>query len=537
MLEYLRIQNLALIEDVELEFSSGINALTGETGAGKSFILKALAFLTGDRLGADLVRPGKDKAVTEAVFRLPDGAEVLLRRELLAENGRSRLFINDKLSSQDAVRDLKPALLMHTSQHGQQKLLLPAFQSRILDDFMHRPDLLTRRDDALKALSELFRRREDLQARIRELEDKRDLLEFQRQEIDKVAPLPGEEEELESERRELRHQEDLNGAVEQALAALYGDDGQGLLAGMAALEKNLRHLADLDESFGEDLSAVESMYPALSDLSGRLRRKGSRESERDAEAIESRLYALSQLKRKLHRSIEDILSLKDEITENLGFLDGCGLDLKQLEREENALAKTLAEVLAELNPARRAAAEKLKELLEAELRELGFAPEVAVEFVFTPRELLPGRDGCAEEKAQIFWKPNPGQSAQPLDRIASGGELSRFLLALVSLLSKRSREEPTLIFDEVDAGVGGITLNRLADKLASLAESRQIILITHWPNLASSAKSHFFIEKEVSGGETFTRCRRLRDTEVFDEIVRMAGGGEQGKALAAQLRG
>ncbi len=539
MLDYLRIQDLALIEDVALDFSSGINVLSGETGAGKSFILKAINFITGDKLTTNLVRPGKEKASAEAIFTMPDGSELFIRRELMADTGRSRVFINDKLSSQDALLDLRSALILHTSQHGQQKLLLPAYQNKILDDFMNRPDLLARRDEILEGLGALSQRKTELEARFKDLAGRRELLEFQQQEIDKVAPKEGEEDELEEQRQAMRISAGRNSAVEQALTALHGEDGDsGILSNLAALERAVKHMADQDDNFGPDFETLREMYPALADLSSRLRKAAQAGKVKyDSESIEARLFAISQLKRKLRRTLPEILAMRDEISENLAFLDSCALDMKQLEREENAACNTLAVLLAELNPARREAAAQLKTALEAELRDLGFSEEVQVEFSFIPKPLHAGREDCAEEQIRIFWKPNPGQSAQPLDKIASGGELSRFLLGLVTLMARRMADRPVLIFDEVDSGVGGITLNKVADKLRRLGEERQIILISHWPSLAATAKRHFFVKKEVVEGETYTRCFRLEGSEVLDEIARMAGGGEQGRALARELMG
>lgn len=537
MLDYLRIQDLALIEDVSMEFAPGINVLTGETGAGKSFILKALSFLTGDRLETDLVRPGKEKAFAEAIFTMPDGQEYIIRRELAAETGRSRLFINDKLSSQDLVRELKPAILMHTSQHGQQKLLQPAFQAKILDDFMNRADLLNRKVEIMQALTELNAKKKELEVKFQSLEERRDLLEFQRQEIDKVNPQEGEEDDLEQKRQDLRQVERCNSSVEQALEALHGEgQGQGIMGGLALLERAVKHMAETDESFAGDLGFVQEMYPTLSELSSRLRKATQKRSfNYNAEGIESRLFEIAQLKRKLRKSLPEILALRDEVTQNLEFLDNCALDLKQLSREEQKMCAALAELLAELNPARRAAAQELRVLLEDELRALGFSQEIAVIFNFEAKQLYPACPESIEDKASILWQPNPGQTAQPLDKIASGGELSRFLLALVALLSKRSSESPTLIFDEVDSGVGGITLNKVGEKLRSLGDERQMLLITHWPNLAAKADRHFFIQKQVLDGETYTNCKRLDDKEIMEEITRMGGGGEQGKSLAREL--
>ena len=537
MLEYLRIRDLALIEDMELEFVSGLNVLTGETGAGKSFILKAIGFLTGDRLATDLVRPGKEKAVAEAFFVLPDGTEYILRRELSAETGRSRIFANDKLISQDGVRDLRPSLIVHTSQHGQQQLLQPAFQAAVLDGFMNRPDLLEERDACLATLRDLTAQRAELDARAAALGEKREILEFQQQEIDKVNPLPGEEEALETQRQEAKNAETLREGVEEALVLLRGDgDDWGILDGLTRLEKALSSLARTDDSFSPDLTALQELYTGLADLDGRLRRMGTPASaSRDTERIEARLFALAQLKRKLRRSLVEILSLREEIAENISFLDSCELDKKQLAREEAAACDTLAGVLAKLNPAREAAALDLAKALEDELRNLGFSEHVKVEFVFSPVSLHPGREDCSELRARILWRPNPGQSPQPLDKIASGGELSRFLLALVSLMSRRSAQQPTLIFDEVDSGVGGLTLGQVADRLANLAEHRQLLLITHWPQLAAKARRHFQVHKEVRGNDTFTLCSRLDETGRRNELVRMAGGGDMGDALAREL--
>ncbi len=538
MLEYLRIKDLALIEDMALEFSQGINVLTGETGAGKSFILKAINFLLGERLTADLVRPGKEKALAEALFALPEG-DLILRRELAADTGRSRLFINDKLSSQEGVRGLKSRLIAHTSQHGQQKLLQPAFQARILDEFMDRPDLLDQREGLLKDMADLADKRRALEKRAASLAEKRDLLEFQQQEIAKINPQAGEEEELQAEREILRRQAGTAANAERLLTLLYGENREsGLLGLFSQLEKPLKTLAEADPTFTPYQEDLEKCQPTLNDLAARLRGGTLKAGDPSkAERLEARLFALAQLKRKLRRSLPEILALRDELAANLSFLDSCALDLKQLAREENALCEKLKALLDVLNPARHNAAEQLKKLLEQELRGLGFSEHVAVEFVFSPRPLHPDKDHCApclEDQAQLLWRPNPGQAPQALEKIASGGELSRFLLALASLMSSRSEETPTLLFDEVDAGVGGLTLNSLADKLKSLGERRQMLLITHWPQLACLADRHFQVRKEVRDNRTYTICTRLDEDAVKKELARMAGG-DKGLALAEAL--
>lgn len=531
MLEYLRIRNLALIEDAELDFAPGMNVLTGETGAGKSFILKALGFLLGDRLGADMVRQGAEKAQVEAQFHM-DGREIVIRRSLLAESGRSRLYVDDALRSQECVRSLREQLLAHASQHGQQQLLQPAFQARLMESTLKDPDLLRRRDELLEQLRSVEARRKELRAREAHLLERRDILEMQQQEIDRIAPEAGEEERLEEQRAIVRAAEQTREQYELALGLLHGEEEPGLLDMLGRLERCLHQMARTDDSVSEDADAVTALRQQLSHLSGRLRRPPLPEDMPDVEQMEERLYALAQLKRKLHRSLDEILELREEIRENISFLDACALDITLLDKEEKQLAAQLQEVLSALLPQRREAAADFARQLEEELRQLGFSEQVRVIPDFMPQEVWPG---LMDEKVRILWAPNPGQAPQPLDRIASGGELSRFLLALMSVRPKA--ESATYIFDEVDAGVGGLTLNKLAEKLENLAKQRQMLVITHWPQLAARAQKHFQISKTIRDNATFTTCVPLDARQRHAELVRMAGGGQQGEALAASLEG
>ena len=531
MLEYLRIRNLALIEDAELDFALGMNVLTGETGAGKSFILKALGFLLGDRLGADMVRQGAEKAQVEAQFQM-DGREIVIRRSLLAESGRSRLYVDDALRSQECVRSLREQLLAHASQHGQQQLLQPAFQARLMESTLKDPDLLRRRDELLEQLRSVEARRKELRAREAHLLERRDILEMQQQEIDRVAPEAGEEERLEEQRAIVRAAEQTREQYELALGLLHGEEEPGLLDMLGRLERCLHQMARTDDSVSEDADAVTALRQQLSHLSGRLRRPPLPEDMPDVEQMEERLYALAQLKRKLHRSLDEILSCAKRSAKNISFLDACALDITLLDKEEKQLAAQLQEVLSALLPQRREAAADFARQLEEELRQLGFSEQVRVIPDFMPQEVWPG---LMDEKVRILWAPNPGQAPQPLDRIASGGELSRFLLALMSVRPKA--ESATYIFDEVDAGVGGLTLNKLAEKLENLAKQRQMLVITHWPQLAARAQKHFQISKTIRDNATFTTCVPLDARQRHAELVRMAGGGQQGEALAASLEG
>lgn len=523
MLEYLRIRDLALIEDMELEFGPGMNALTGETGAGKSFILKAINFLLGDKLSVDMVRPGRERAQVEALFAGADG-DLVLRRELLAETGRSRFFLNGNLSSQDAVRELRPSLVLHAGQHGQQRLLQPAYQAFLVDSFMGVPELLERKEAVLKSLRECAEQRRELEAKVTALRERRDLLEMQQKEIDRVAPEAGEEERLEAQRTELRGFERVREQYDRGLGLLRGEDGHGLLEILGGLERVLETLAHDDDTLTPFLNSLLSFREEMQELDRLFRHPPLPAGAGDPDQLEARLYALAQLKRKLHRTLPEILSLKEEVEENLSFLDSCGLDIHRLEKQEMELAGTLSDLLNRINSERGTAAARFCRALESELAGLGFSDRVHVEPEMTLHELWPAVGtipACQEARVRLLWAPNPGQPPQPLDRIASGGELSRFLLAVVGLQAQS--EGATLIFDEVDAGVGGITLNRVAERLEQLAERRQMLLITHWPQLAARAERHFRVTKEVLGDETFTRCQRLRDEERDAELARMAG--------------
>ncbi len=528
MLELLRIRNLALIEDLELEFSQGLNVITGESGAGKSFILKALDFVLGEKISPEMIRPGHERAQVEALFGLPEG-ETIIRREILGDTGRSRLYMNDALSSQEKVKELRPRLMVHTSQHGQQRLLRPSYHTKILD--AHLPEeLLRKKDELMASLRRIQDEKSHLEAKASELEQKREFLEYQAKEIQKVGPKPGEEEELEERKETLRSQAKAQESVQRCLDLLSGPEGQ-VLDKIHELQRQISYLAGIEETFRETATQMEDFRQLLLELDRGLRaRPLAAESEQELESIEARLWELSRLKRKLNRPLEGIVRLQGEISENLDWLDDCQLQLQQLERRERSCKEELAGILEQVNAKRQEAGKELARKLEHELQSLGFPEDVSVVFELSSWPLV---DDLEEQRARLMWVPNPGQSPQPLDQIASGGELSRFLLALVGLMARE--ELPTLLFDEVDSGIGGVTLGQLGEKIRQLSSRQQVILISHWPQLACLADRHFQVAKQVENSQTYSRCTLLGREEIFDELARMAGGGEQGKLLARKL--
>ncbi len=528
MLEFLRIKNVALIEDVELEFSKGLNVLTGESGVGKSFILRALDFVLGEGMPKDIIRYGKEKAFVEAIFFI-DGEELLIRREILKGSGRSKIFINDMLSSRTRLKELRSRLILYTSQHEQHKLLSPAYHTSILDSGLP-SEVFFQRDKVLKELKELDDKRDSLIERVEELKSRRDFLEFQLRQIEEVNPQVGEEEELYARRDELKRQMEICEGVHRALELLTSQP-VAIRDNLLELIGVIESLAQVQEDFkkiGEELSSWNDI---LEELECELRgHSSSLDVVEEIDRIEKRLWELQQLKKKLGRSLEEVLSLREELAENLSFLDRSTLDLREMEEERKEAIKRLSSLVQEINRLRKERAGGFALLLKKELTQLGFSKDVEILFEFFPREIYPG---IMEDRARIYWRPNPGQNMHPLDKIVSGGELSRVMLALIS--ASAPDDMPTIIFDEVDTGIGGVTLTKVGQKIKELSKRHQIILITHWPQLAYLADTHIKIEKVIKAQRTYTRSRVLKGKEITKEIARMAGGGPEGMALAQEL--
>ncbi|PTN33065.1 AAA family ATPase, partial [Desulfonatronum sp. SC1] len=423
MLELLRIRNLALIDDLELEFGPGLNVITGETGAGKSFILRALDFLLGEKLAVNLVRPGHDKARVEAVFvggENGSSSETVIRRELSAQSGRSRVWVNDELASQDSLKRLRSRLILHASQHSQQQLRLPSFHARLLDRFLEQPELVREKDRRLTKLSALVDRQCELEERLRDLRERKDLLEYQRSEIAKVNPKPGEEEELEVRKQVLRDLAQAQQHVDSAIELLCTPD-TGLHDALGKLRKAVLNLestvspriaetvsevaeVEASETAPKPVSDAEALLQFgehLHDLERRLRGLArTQTAQGELESIEARLWELSQLKRKMKRPLEEIVRLKEEVDANLSYLEASGLDLKQLERDIEQARSDLAETLAALDEDRRRTATDVGGRLGRDLRELGFSEHLNIEFTFAPLEIFPG---LTEHRPRLLW--------------------------------------------------------------------------------------------------------------------------------------
>ncbi len=525
MLEFLHIKNLALIEDMQLDFTKGMNVLTGETGAGKSFIIKALNFVLGEKLETSLIRPNAEKAEVQVLF-YHNNSEVIIRRELIAETGRSRFFLNGQLTTQETIKSMRHNLILHASQHGQQKLLQSSFQAKLIDEYLddEAKVLLQEKDELLTQLKEISLYKKNLLQRINDLRDKRELLESQQEMINKVNPEPNEEERLEEIRQEFRSYEKIQSLYASGITLLRTEPT--LTGQISSLSRIMNQIAEFDTSFHDKVQKLEELSQSVYDIENNLRAipKFQSEDGYDIETVEHRLFEFAQLKRKLRRTIPEIINLQAEIEENLTFLDNAELDMMQADKKEAAFIQDLQKVLNTLNISRDTASQKFCELLKTELRGLGFAEGLDILPNLNKKEIWPSfqdLEASIENNYTLLFAPNPGQPPQALDKIASGGELSRFLLAITSL--QAHSELSLLIFDEVDAGIGGNTLNKVAERLKALSEKQQMLLITHWANLAKYAQKHFLVEKQVIENQTYTKCYPLSKKEVTEEIKRMEG--------------
>ncbi len=547
MLVELRIRDFAVIRDLTLEMGAGLNALTGETGAGKSILIGALSLLLGERASSDSVRTGAERAVVEAVFDLADEPELLarltelgfpleqdfllLRREVQSE-GRNRAWINGSPATAGAVGELGRSLVDLHGQHEHQTLLRPEEQREILDAFAGASETVDRVRQAHGELEELRKRLEEGEARRRELEARADFLRFQLTEIRDARPVAGEDDELEAELRRLDHAEELARDAGQVERLLYTDEGSASerLAGARDL---LRGLARLDGSLEQALEDADSLFHQVTEL-GRTMGRYAAGVDMDpgrAEEVRRRVDLLFRLKRKYGPELDDVIAMRERLEGELGELDASGFERETLEREIGRVEGELREAAAELGRLRSGAGERLAAEVEALLPELGMEGAVfRVELI--PRE-EPGPNGS--EGVRFVASLNPGFEPRPLARIASGGELSRVMLALKAILARLDRVS-TLVFDEIDAGIGGRVANAVSSKLREVAEHHQVLVITHLPQLASRGHRHLRVAKEARDGEVTTFVTTLEGEARVEEVARMLGGDPESEASREHAR-
>ena len=546
MLRFLRIQHLAVIDSVEVEFDPGLNVLTGETGAGKSILVEAVGLLLGGRASGDLVRTGEDAATIEAIFESA-GEELLVRREITAQ-GRSRAFINGALATAGALKELSARLIELHGQHEHQTLLDPSTHLGVLDAFGALDPFVTPTAaayDALRVAQDALAR---LRAAARDRDARQDLITFQLNELDRAtltAGEPGEDVGLTALRQVLANAERVERLCTESYAVLYESD-DAILAGLGNVWRRVAELATLDPKFQPYLDARTSIKGQLEDLAAFLRHYAAtiEASPARLQQVEERLALLERLKRKHGPVLSDVIAKRDALRRELTDLESGDDRIAELERDVAAARKTYLIAAETLSSERRRAARTFGQQLVRLLAELAMEQtRFEVRFGEGP---LPEAAWSARgiDAAEFFISPNPGEDLRPLIRVVSGGELSRMMLAIKTLTFRarlaphegdrvRGAGAPGLIFDEVDAGIGGRVADVVGRKLRMLGSAFQVLCITHLPQIAAYADTHFEIEKQVERGRTRTTVRRLEGEPRVDELARMLGG----EAITDGLRG
>ncbi len=534
MLRYLAIRNLAVIESVSVEFEQAFNILTGETGAGKSILVEAVGLLLGGRASSDLVRTGEELATVEAIFEAPDDTELSVRREITAQ-GRSRAFISGALATAAALKELSNRLVELHGQHEHQQLLDPEQHLPVLDRWAGLEATQARVAVAFAKVRSLREQLDRLRMDGRERAARLELVEFQLSELKKAALKPDEDEELAATRQILRSADTIQRLCGESYSELYESESSALSA-LARVWKRVGELASIDPRFAQYLDQRDSIKAQLEDLAFTLRDSAEAIDASSArlQEVEERLALLERLKRKHGPTLGDAIARRDALDAEYNALTGSGGSVAAI---ESALADAGQEFLREarrLSEGRRDAAKKFAAALEHELADL------AMERTRFEARLMTSEDETrwlerGIDTGEFYLSPNPGEELRPLARIVSGGELSRVMLALKTLAT-RDQPGKTLIFDEVDAGIGGRVATVVGQKLRRLGDRFQVLCITHLPQIAAAGTTHFHIEKTVRGARTVTSVRRLDEEARVEELARMIGGTDAGVQARASAR-
>ncbi len=553
MLHELRIENLLLIERAELRLGAGLNAITGETGAGKTVLAHSLDLLMGGRARPQIVRPGASEAYVEGVFELPpglledpeladlaerlpeDATELVLARRV-SSTGRTSAYVQGRSANVGDLRELGPRLLAFFGQHEHRKLTLASTQLDVLDGFAGSKHLDLRERyraahrEVLAAERELVELRDREGARERDL----DLMRFELEEIEAVAPDPDEREELETSRTRFRHAESLRGAAAGATAALAGSEhGGSALDALAAADSSLAAAAGVDAALDALAERASAAALELGDLASELRNyaEGIDLEPGGLEALEERLAAIERLERKHGGSVEAVLAHAERCRGEIERLSSAEERAGELRESLDAAAGRRAQLGGTLSAARKRAAPELENAVAEALT--GLAMDGArIEVGLEPVSGGFGPGGA--EAVELHVATNPGMPVAPLRDAASGGEMSRIMLALSGLAGVPGGA--TLVFDEIDAGVGGATARAVGERLRALAEAGQVLCITHLPQVASMAQAHFRLEKAVADGATLATVEALEGDGVVEEIVRMLGAEHGDAAASAHAR-
>lgn len=514
MLLGLHIENVAAIERLDIEFEGGLNILTGETGAGKSIIIDSINLAAGGRASRDSIRNGCQSLLVQALFSC-GSEEFLLSREVYAD-GRSVCRVNGALSTAAVVREVVHSLFSIHGQHDNQQLLKSENHLAILDRFAKNEDLIKEYTKAYTEMKEAEARLKKAESGTAELERRLDMLKFQLNEIDSADLKPGEEEELSELKLKLSNAEKISGAVEASREHLYGSGGAYDLISSAA--SSLEGVSGFDGKLAEFLESIESASCIIDDVSRELGRYASGIESNPAylAEVEDRLNTISTLKRKYGASVEEILKYRDEIDKEAFEIENISENSEKLEADfldKKELAEAVAKRLSE---ARCAASSDMCSKISEELKALDMKA-VVLKVEFTKTEL----SDMGAETAEFLIATNVGEEPKPMIKIASGGELSRIMLAVQSVLED---DTETVIFDEIDSGVSGRAALKIADKLYGISRSHQVICITHLAQIAAMADCHFLIEKNSDGKVVRSSVSKVSGRERLEELARITGG-------------
>ena len=560
MLQQLRIDNVAVIDHAELELGPGLNVLTGETGAGKTIVLSALGLILGARGSSDLIREGEEEATVEAQFSdLPaatrnvlatagcDEDDELVLKRVVTRAGRNRIYLNGSLSPRSVLSDVAAGLIHIYGQHEQHTLLRTESHLGLLDAHGRLEERTAAMRERFGEFAAAWKRVCELKEKLADKAREEALLRAQVEEIADAKLDPEEEGTLLHRREIFAHSEKLYQTCKEGELLLY--EGDNAVAGeLGRYIPRLRDMAEIDPALAEALALLEGSAAQLDEATALIRQYSDRLhfDPGELERIEDRLAEIHRLKRKYRMPVEDILALAGSAREELALLETGEEELAVLTRQFEAARDTAWKMAEALSRARKQAAKALKGRLEQEVGDIGL-PHTTFEVRFHDRD--PARDdppfvmGGARigedgiDDPEFYFSPNPGESVRPLARIASGGELSRLMLAIKSLVLTRSGI-PTLLFDEVDAGIGGRVAEMVGKKLAAVAEAHQVLCVTHLAPIAALADFHYVVEKQVRKGRTFTTVRRLDEGERVRELARMLGGAEitaQAERHAAEM--
>lgn len=564
MLRSLSIRDYALIDSLEVEFESGLNVITGETGAGKSILLGALKLLLGERANTDTVRTGAKKAVIEGVFdnadegRIPDvlraheieprpGGVLIIRREVTTRY--SRAFVNDTPATLDVLRAVASQTIDLHGQHEHQSLLRTETHGGMVDNFGGLGGLVEAYREAYREAASLYAERDALVRRERELRQQKELIAFQIEEIDRVAPQPDEEDALEAERRILENAEQLYEATAQ-LYEQFSESDSALYDRLVVVRNQLQDLARIDSAFEDTLAEIrqaeiilKEATQFLQDYNARVEFNPSRLDE-----VRERLGELDYLARKYGGTIEAVIDHRAEIGETYALASNFEAAIARLDDRIAAARETLSRAAYRLSRKRHEVAERVEEMIGVELATLGM-PHARFEVRFDRRAdeegwvSFPEGDGEQRVRAfehgadliEFYISANLGEKPTPLARTASGGEISRIMLALKTILAKSDRL-PILVFDEIDTGISGAIARRVGESMHQLAQYHQIIAITHLPQIASLGDTHFVAEKEVKGERTVSSLRRLEEAERAEQVALLLAGDAESEAALASAR-